>query len=429
MKRFSLPILLSLLALSGCSSKDSTPTISCDDRAKVGGNCPGVTDDAVSTDGIACTTKVDVTPADLVSKASSPAGTCLVLGGGSYPAVTLAPGVSLIGKGSGSTAIEGITTKGAAAATIRGVKVGAGGIVVSGAGTLNIDKVLVSGATTYGIAATGTTLNVTASTIDHTGSFGLFSLCKADCLPSRTKLTLDRVFVHQAKLVGVWVHGGVDVTIDGVQIDKTAAGSFLYGRGLEIAEGATVDGKRLAVVDNVDVGIFVDGGSVKLTSFTASRNVRGVQLQAIPEGGGKLEDFAVIDNQALGIGIANGSKGLIVQGGLVASTKAYNVPVDIGGIQNVGDGINWLGGSEVTIASSVKIEGSARRPVIIDASSKGKFEGTLSGGDETTGLIVQGGLEASMPSGLSVASGVKTDVLTKDKSMPVAVAVAMMKAP
>jgi hypothetical protein len=165
---------------------------------------------------------------------------------------------------------------------------------------------------------------------------------------------------------------------------------------------------------------------VKLGSFAASRNVRGIQLQGIPAGGGLLEDFAVIDNKALGIGIANGSKGLIVQGGLVASTKQLEVPVDVGGLDVVGDGINWLGGSEVTVASSVKIQGSARRPVIIDATSTGKFEGTLGGGDETTGLIVQGGLSASMPSGLTINGSIKTDVLTKDQSMPVAVAVDMM---
>lgn len=427
-KRPLLPLTLALLALAGCSSKEADPAPTCEDRAKTAGVCPGVTEDAVSTDGVACTTKIDVTPGDLASKASSAAGTCLVLGSGDYPAVTLAAGVSLIGKGAAATSIEGITTTGAdAGATIRGVRVGAGGIVVSGKGTLVVDRVLVSGAALYGVAATGTSLKLSASTIENTGSFGVYSLCKKDCLPARTQLSLERVRVQKAKTVGVWVHGGVDVTIDGAQIDHTDTSSFLYGRGLEVAEGATLDARRLACVDNADVGVLVDGGSAQFDGLTSSRNMRGVQLQGL--GAGKLVNFEVMGNDALGVGIARGTKGLIVQGGLVASTKKMSIPVDVGGVKEVGDGINWIEGSEVDIAESVKIQGSARRPVIIDSTSKGKFAGTLGGGDEVVGLIVQGGLEPSMPAGLTVVAGVKTEMLTKEKAMPVAMTVDMTKAP
>lgn len=425
--RSFLPLSLALLALAGCSSKDDSAP-SCEERAKTGGVCPGVTEDAVSTDGVACTAKIDVSPGDIVSKATSAAGTCLVLGSGSYPAVTLAAGVSLIGKGAASTSIEGIATTGAdAGATIRGVRVGTGGIVVSGAGTLAIDHVLVSGATSHGVVATGTSLKVSASTIENTGSFGLLSICKKDCLPSRTRLTLERVRVQKAKIVGVWIHGGVDVSVTGLQIDHTGPSSFLYGRGLEVADGATLDAKGLACVDNTDVGVLVDGGNAQFDGLTSSRNLRGVQLQGLD--GGKLANFEVVGNDALGVGIARGTKGLIVQGGLVASTKKFSIPVDVGGMKEVGDGINWIEGSEVDVAESVKVEGSARRPVIIDSTSKGKFAGTLGGGDEAVGLIVQGGLEPSMPAGLTVASGVKTEMLTKDKAMPVAITVEMTKAP
>ncbi len=221
----------------------------------------------------------------------------------------------------------------------------------------------------------------------------------------------------------------VDVSLDGVQIENTQPVDFQYGRGIEIAWGGTLKAKNLAVLKNTDVGIFVQEGSAELSNFVSSGNQRGVQLQAVT--GGKLENFEILDNAALGIGITNGSQGIIVQGGRVASTKMLDVPVDIGGIQGVGDGVNWLDGSEVSVASSVRIESSARRAVIISSTSKGSFEGVLAGGDETRGIIVQGGLEPSMPSSLSIASGMKTEVLTKDKAMPVAVAVAaaMKKTP
>lgn len=428
LKRSSLPLAFALLALAGCSSKESDP-VTCEDHAKVSGVCPGVTEEAVSSDGVVCTATIAVTPADITSKTSSAPGTCLSLGASEYPAVTLGPGVSLIGKGASSTSIAGIKTIGGDAATIRGVRVGAGGIVVSGAGMLTIDKVLVSGATGVGVAATGTSLTITSSTIEKTGGFGLLSVCRKECAAARGKLSLSRVLVRQAKSVGVWVHGAIDATLDGVEIAKTGAVSFQYGRGFELAEGAAVTAKNFAAVDNADLGVFIDGGtSISFDGFTASRNIRGVQIQGLT-GGGTLANFDVLENFALGIGIARGTKGLIVQGGLVASTKRLKIPVNIGGMDEVGDGINWIDGSEVQVASSVKIQTSGRNPVIIDSTSTGKFEGTLAGGDEATGLIVQGGLEPSIPAGLTVAAGVKTNVLTKDKAMPIATAVEWAKGP
>ncbi|MGZ5967775.1 MAG: hypothetical protein ACXWP4_08910, partial [Polyangiales bacterium] len=70
-KRF-LP-LLALALLAGCSSKkDDAPVVTCDDRAKVDGVCPGVSSAAVGTDGVACSSQISVANAgELSSKASS----------------------------------------------------------------------------------------------------------------------------------------------------------------------------------------------------------------------------------------------------------------------------------------------------------------------------------------------------------------------
>lgn len=416
----SIPLIA--LALCGCSKDDSPASSACEDRTKSGGVCPGVTEQAINSDGIACTSKIDATPAEFVAKAAgATAGSCLIVQGGIYPSVKLPAGVSVVGAGAASTTIEGIGTKGhGAGATIRGVAIGRGGIVVDGAGTLTLELVHVSGTTTYGVLADGTSLVVRQTTIDTTGSMGLYAMNTSS---GRTTVALDRVRVHHANSVGVCVHGKVDVTLDHVQIDHSKPVDFLYGRGLEIAGGGTVDAKNLAVVDNADVGLLVDGSAATLNGVTASRNIRGVQLQAIAAGG-KLSDFELVDNSALGLGIARGTKGLIVQGGLVASTAMVPIPVDIGGLKEVGDGLNWMD-SDVEVADSVKIQSSGRAAVIIDATSTGKFAGTLGGGDESKGLIVQGGLVASVPAGLTISAGVKTDVLTKDKAMPVAKAIDM----
>jgi len=422
------PVLL-LAALAavapGCSaSEEDEVKVSCDEHAKVGGECPGVTSAAVSTAGLSCTSTIEAgSQADLDAKlGSAAAGSCVVLGGGAFGVIKLVGGVHLVGKGAGSTKVDGVTFTGAAgaASTIRGISVGKAGVVATGGGSLTIEHARVSGATGVGVSAQDVNLTIRTSTIDANGDFGVEAISLQTITP-RVTLSLHRVLVRENHRMGVLAQN-VDVTLEGVQVDGTKQKDFQFGRGIEVAYGGSLVAKNVAIVKNPDVGIFVEGGSADLQNFAASGNFRGVQLQAVK--GGKLENFDIEGNTALGIGITKGAEGIVVQGGRVASTKMQDVPVDIGGIDAVGDGVNWLDGSEVSISSTVKIESSARRPVIISANSRGSFEGTLAGGDETQGIVVQGGLEAAMPDTLNIAGSVKSSVLTKDQAMPVAVAVA-----
>jgi hypothetical protein len=434
MQKHLLP-LFAFVILAGCSSKKEDPPVaSCEDRAKTAGVCPGVASAAEianAADGVACASQIAIADTgELSSKAASAAsGTCLVLEPGAYGAVTLPAGVSLLGKGSSGTTIDGVTLTGGAAATIRGVTVGAAGIVGTGRGALTVDRVLVSHATGYGVNVTDLDLTLSATTIEYTGKFGVAaaSSCAGSAtMPctQRPKLVVKGVFVREAHGVGIWAHG-IDVSIAGAQIDTTRAQSFLYGRGLEVAaepdigQSCSVTASSFAVINGDEVGVFVDGCNADFSSFVASKNIRGMQLQNIPDGGAKVQDFTMELNKALGLGISK-SKGIIVQGGRIASTVALRVPVDVGGVQEVGDGLNWLE-SDVTVGATVTIESSARRGVIIDSTSTGKFDGTLGGGDETKGIIVQGGLTAdTVQDGLKIEAGVKTEVLTKDHSVPVA---------
>ncbi len=418
--RSLLPLLV--LSLAGCASQaEETAPASCDARAKVDGVCPGVTSGEISSAGIACSATIEATPADVDGKlASAASGACIMLSAGSFGALNLPANVSLIGKGSSSTSVGGVKVVAGGAATVRGMRIGGTGLAVTGKGNLTIDRVHVAEVVKVpGISATDTNVTITQSTIENGGGFGVAAFCKTDCAAAKPTLVMRRVLVHGNKVVGIWAHG-VDATLEGVQVSQSHAQNFLHGRGIEVAEGGSIKASRFAVLDNEDVGVYVDSSSADLKSFTISNNVRGIQLQAIPAAGAKLDDFLVENNKAIGIGITQGSLGIIVQGGLIAGTKSMNVPVDIGGMKEVGDGINWLGGSEVAILSSVKVQGSGRAPVIIESTGKGKFEGSLGGGDEIRGIIVQGGLEASMPATLSVASGIKSEVLTKDKALPVA---------
>jgi len=420
---------LAFIVLAGCSSKKDDPS-TCDDSAKISGVCPGVTPDTVGTDGVACSAQIAVGGSgELASKAASaPSGSCIVLAPGTYDAVTLPPGVSLIGQGASGTTVGGITTTGSAHATIRGITVGGNGIVATGKGELAIDHVLVSHTTDHGINVTDTNLSVAQTTIELAAKFGVAfsSTCTAACTDS-PKLSLTSVLVREAHAVGIWAHGA-NVHLSGVEVDSTHAQNFQYGRGLEVAaepgQVCSLDLASFAVLHGDDVGIYVDGCSAKLQHFVASDNLRGVQLQNIVAGGATISDFQLDSNRALGLGVSN-STSIIVQGGRIASTVSQHVPVDIGGVQEVGDGMNWLA-SDVAVAASVAISSSARQGVIIDNTSTGTFNGSLSGGDETRGIIVQGGLVAVVQDGLKLGAQ-KADVRTKDHAIPVADRVAKMK--
>jgi hypothetical protein len=181
------------------------------------------------------------------------------------------------------------------------------------------------------------------------------------------------------------------------------------------------------VQNNFDIGIFAIGGAVTLgPDLVVTKNLRGIQLQDVTSA--KVTGFELRDNGGVGIGCDN-AHGVVLQGGLVASTPLSSMPVDFGSSQQVGDGLNWLKGSDVSVDASVTFQGSGRRAVIADVTSTGSFAGTLGGGDETHGVVLQGGDVASSPSGLSIAGGTKVERLGAADALPVALPAAPAKGP
>jgi hypothetical protein len=71
------------------------------------------------------------------------------------------------------------------------------------------------------------------------------------------------------------------------------------------------------------------------------------------------------------------------------TTKALPVKGQLGSVQEVGHGIAWLDGSEVTV-TGVTLSGNARASVLIDGEATGSLSDlTLTGGDEQKGVVQQ----------------------------------------
>jgi len=413
---------LSIFATAGCGSSSTAPTPApaC---VQVGSACVGAPEaalcgDEVCTADVTCTSVIRVTvPAELnAAVAKATAGSCVALGAGEFGPVTLPGGVSLLGKGAGQTNVGGVTINGGASATVRGMTIKGSGLSVTEAKAFRVDRVKIVSSTGVGLWAVDTELDVKLSTISDNAGPGLFTQCKTQC-DAKPKTTVSGLLARGNTTAGV-LGRGVALTIKGGEISGTKPKNFQFGRGIDVSDNTDLDASSLVVSDNWDVGIFANTGTAVLgPDLKVSNNVHGIHLLGVKTG--KITGFEVRGNSVMGIGL-DAALGVVVQGGIVASTAMSAVPTDKGGSKEVGDGINWLHGSDVSIESTVKIETSGRRPVIVDASSKGSFSGSLGGGDEKLGVVVQGGTEPSVPASLKISTDTKVDVLTGADVLPLA---------
>ncbi len=442
--------LLAAALLSCSSKKDATSPAapSCDERVKVSGVCPGVPAspvcaDSKCTQGAACTRTIDVGDSAALKAAASSAtsGTCIAVAPGSYDGVVhLAAGVSLLGSNASTTSVEGVdcAVESTSTALVRGLTVQAGGLYAqqpgraagTAAGALVVDQIIVKDANEGGIRAIDVSLTVTASTIEGgaaTAVYGILGQCVdgKPCVAPQPSVVLRRVRVHDVPEIGVWLRG-VSATLEGVTIESVRVVGH-YSRGLEVDSSAQVTGSALAVTDTQEVAVLVDGASADLSDFIVTRNLRGVQLQATPlTPATKLSNFEISKCAGASLGLHNAAQGIIIQGGLVASTGKTSLVTGFGASEIMGDGLQWMGGSSATIDKTVTFQANARFGAIIDASATGVFDAKLGGGDEITGIIIQGGTVATPPAGLTTGAGLAVHVELGQK-YPVAAAIVASK--
>jgi hypothetical protein len=312
---------------------------------------------------------------------------------------------------------------------VRGLTVGAGGVHVMGTTDAQLDAVRVAGATGDGIeAAAGSRLTVSRSTVQNAGRYsvsafdvgaitlqttvleqgggpGLWAQCATGCdCQSTVDVTLEDTVIRGARLVGLSLVG-VDATVSNVIIrDGAVDGAFVPSGGASVSGCAVLTASALQVLDNSGFGVLVDDASATFqpngsgSSLDVAGNQRGLWLQHIGQSESQqllLDGATVSDNSGVGLGISGGSVGVTIRSSAIATTTSVTLPVMIDGVsqgaQSVGDGLNWLDGSQVTI-DGLTVSASARASVLIDGEvgvGSSIATVTLSGGDELKGILQQ----------------------------------------
>ena len=440
-----------------CVSMAAMATVSCADdeqeqnkpapepcTQELAGECIGVPSGQlceadVCTAGVECTSTAQVASnAELADAAATAgAGSCIALSPGSYDALSIAAGVSVLGGGVDRVALAALSTEsgaGAPQATVRGVRLegtlqigegasvrleaseiasGAVGVEVLSGGAVAIEDCEIRQSKSYGVLANDGSVSIANSVIEDTAGPGVWAACSDGCACSgNVEATLDHLLLQRNGHVSVGLLGA-QATLRNVHILESEAGpDFEHGGGLMASACAVVDVDSVTVEDATSFGVLVHGASMTQADAAGPLRVAaaghgGLWLQNIHEGQMvSLGDISLEDNDAVGLalgGVDLSSKGIIViGGGRVGNTASAPVPVfqeGLAGTDIVGDGIVWSDGVGAEIRDLI-VSASERNAFLIDgAVETGSVlsDIALEGGDEAKGIVHQNSDVSGMP--------------------------------
>jgi parallel beta helix pectate lyase-like protein len=412
-----------LVTQAGCGDDEPTapgPCVVFEDEC-VGVPPGGVCGDEFCTDGVACAAVVEVSSdAELAGAASAAPGTCFAVAAGSYGAVSLAGGVSLLGSGADQVALAGIHVAAGSGAVVRGVA-SSGTIRVDGADAARIEAVRVTGGAT-GIAVrdgaavtivssevTGTSTNAIGAldavelTIDHSlvadnGGTAIWAGCSDGCAcAQKPALELSHVLVSKPEYLGIGLQA-VAARLDTVTVLDTRADAetFAGGGGVAATDCTELEVSGLRI-DGADAyGMLVDASSGSIGAPGEDAGIvivngkgGGLWIQNVMDGL-HIEGFTLESNLGVGLDVS-GSLGIVIVNGHVGPTPATSLPIVGGGMGSVGDGVVWSGTSTASI-TGLELAGSERNAFLIDGpvgEGSSLADVTLSGGDESKGIVQQ----------------------------------------
>lgn len=407
-----------LALLAGCTGARNELSADaagdCGDRPMIHDVCVGVPEipvcgDATCTEGVTCTKiwPVHDEPSLATASAQARSGECLSFAAGSRGDVKVVGGVHLLGRGAADVTVRSVQLEGTGVSLVRGLGVRQGGVSSNGT-ALRLDRVAVQKTDSTAINVLDASLDVTESTVAVGGAAGVVVRCSTDCpVGRRPRLTMRRTWVHAQHSVGV-LGSAIDAELVENVIDHTMPVAFVYGRGLELDKGSTVTARYLRVADGADAGVvlFETTGSLG-PGLELRGGVRGLVLHQIPAGGVLVDGFEVTDAAGVGIALHGEAQSVVLRNGLIHGTELVPMPVDIGGLKAVGDGIEWTASCQASVEATVTIGKSGRRPAVIASTARGSFAAKLIDGDDALGLFVLD------PSGshpaLTIAPGLKVE--------------------
>jgi hypothetical protein len=436
-------LALALLGLAGGAGGCGHADTACPAEDGIQGVCAGVPAAPVCssgscTEGVSCAHVVpaadDASLAQAIASASP--GTCITLSPGSYKAADLPGGVSLLGRSAADVTVGEVTLGAGDGAVLRGVAVGSGGLTIGGATHARVESVRVSAAAGVGVlVAAQSSVDIVSSSVEGSGLYnleiddgaqvtidqsilsgadgpGLWAACAADCAcTAKPKLTMTNSIVRDNHIGGVVLFGAT-ASFNGVDILRTVQGDKIHfgegGGGLSVARCSDVTASDLLVSGSGSFGVLVDGASAALGSenmeggVQLTENVVGLWVSNVPTTESvSLMGATVEGNQGVGVGVSGDTQGFIMCKTHINSTQLSTLPVYkngmVGFVQQVGDGLSWLGGSQLFV-DEVTLSGNARASVVIDGTASGSLKDiTLQGGDESKGIVEQNYTGGSTP--------------------------------
>lgn len=462
-------------AAGGCGGEEAPPPVpsspACPEQDRLGGGeCAGapaepVCPAEVCADDAACAQVIQVNgDAGLqAALAQASAGDCVALAPGSYGDALLPPGVSLLGRSAAEVSVARVEVEAGTAALVRGLSIGAGGMLVREAAEgVILDSARVAGSAGDGITVEpGAALAVSDTTIEGSGRIGLLAfdgadvrversvlatnayaavwtqaLCAQDCsCAAPAKLALRSSILRENGAYGAVLFGTVG-TITAVDVKGTTGDLTQFqrgGAGLTAAGCSEVAAKSVRVLDNHDYGVLVERSAATLgeegvvDDVEIRGNAVGLWVNAAP-GLPVTVTGALIDrNRGVGVGVAGDAEGglpgeersFVFCRSVVSGTERDMLPAfgaDPGAQPSeIGHGIAWLNAAldagseepaapvEVTI-DTVTLGANADESLLIDGAASGVLTGLVFEGSDAAKGIRQQNLGGMAP--LSPPAGV-----------------------
>lgn len=309
--------------------------------------------------GLTCT-RIVIPPVSLAdSLAEARAGDCLVLPSGTYLGTFVLPEDVSIAASTGATVtLTGgdpvLTIRGGPKSVVQDLRIVAdtgGGIVIE-PGPAQLVGVKVTQAKAEALA-------VRCST----GDCGTREVTMRDC-----ELTGGSTGL---RVKGAQVHA------TGGRISGQQGTTLSSGSGVVASDGAVLVLDQVAIEDNQNIGVLLDGAATRarVTGCSVKRNHgRGLWAQGQAADAGEVtvdvSGGEFTENTLVGIG-ARDAVGLKVDGAQVRSTVAVRVPIDISHFEDVGDGVGLFSGAAAVTLKNLTLQDNARAQLLADSIGAG----------------------------------------------------------
>lgn len=224
-------------------------------------------------------------------------------------------------------------------------------------------------------------------TVHQAQRSGLIATCSApDCAERGPSLLTDVELTGNAN--GLWVVGS-KVRMEGGRVSENNSTQLSSGHGVIASGGASVELIGTEVERNQEVGVLVDGAggtSADLDGVqvreNGGRGIWGQGLTGAEQPKLRVRNATLDGNRLVGIGLRQ-STGVEILDSQILNTVQVEVPVNLGGMQSVGDGVGLFEQTGAARLENLTFQGNARSQVLIDSAKEGisvnapKFPGAV----------------------------------------------------